>query len=331
MKVSIIIPVYNVASYIERCIKSVMKQTYQNIECILVNDATPDDSIAIAERLIADYNGPIQFRILNHKLNRGQATARNTGTEAATGDYICYMDSDDEITFDCIENLAQPILKDPTIEMVEGCYTIITTNDGGSSEFPVSKPQLEFTTKEAVKDFYFSRRYENILPWNKLVCKNFLVKNKLYFKDIRIGEDNLWHFHCFQHLNHFFAIPDITYKYYKRPNSTTTAPRKDYRDKNAPLYVEIAKSFSPDDGAREAKHFLKGFCLFYVDGSIIPEYKLAATLFLKVLKDNHNTTDWLFLKSIIFFSKFTHARIFLKSIGVLLKKFFRRIKLTWKR
>ena len=98
MKVSIIIPVYNVSLYIERCIKSVMSQTYQDIECILVNDATPDDSIAIAERLIADYNGTIQFRILNHEHNKGQSTARNTGIDASTGDYLYFLDSDDEIT-----------------------------------------------------------------------------------------------------------------------------------------------------------------------------------------------------------------------------------------
>ena len=82
MKVSIIIPVYNVSAYIERCVKSVMSQTYSgDIECILVNDATPDDSIAIAEHLIADYNGPFQFLILSHDHNRGQSAARNTGID----------------------------------------------------------------------------------------------------------------------------------------------------------------------------------------------------------------------------------------------------------
>ena len=88
MNVSIIIPVYNVSLYIERCIKSVMNQTYQDIECILVNDASPDNSITIAERLIADYDGSIQFRILNHEHNKGQSAARNTGIKAASGDYI---------------------------------------------------------------------------------------------------------------------------------------------------------------------------------------------------------------------------------------------------
>ena len=79
MKVSIIIPVYKAANYIELCIKSIMDQTYQDIECFLVNDASPDDSVSIAEQFIANYNGPIQFYILNHEQNRGPAVARNTG------------------------------------------------------------------------------------------------------------------------------------------------------------------------------------------------------------------------------------------------------------
>lgn len=321
MKVSIIIPVYKAANYIELCIKSIMNQTYQDIECFLVNDVSPDDSVAIAERLIANYNGPIQFHILNHEQNSGPAVARNTGISAATGDYICFMDSDDEITPDCIEKLAQPILKDPTIEMVEGCYTIITTNESGiSSEHPVSKPHFEFTNKKAVREFYFSRRYENILPWNKLVSKKFLLKNNLYFRNIRVGEDNLWHFHYFQHLSHLYIIPDITYKYYTRPNSITTTPHKDSRNRYAPLYAEIAKSFSPVDGVLEAKQFLKGFCLFYLGGPETPIYKQTASEFLKIFKKHHYIKEYLFLKSVVILSKWEFARKLIKNTGVFLKR-----------
>ena len=88
--ISVIIPIYNVSDYVERCVKSVMGQTFQDFECILVDDASPDDSILRCERLIADYHGSIRFRILHHEHNRGLSAARNTGTEAATGDYILY-------------------------------------------------------------------------------------------------------------------------------------------------------------------------------------------------------------------------------------------------
>ena len=121
MTVSIIIPVYNVAPYIEDCLKSVMMQTYKGeMECIIVDDCGTDDSIAIAEQMIAAYQGAIQFRMLHHERNKGLSAARNTGTIAATGDYIYYLDSDDEITEDCIEKLMAVAMHDPGIEMVQG-------------------------------------------------------------------------------------------------------------------------------------------------------------------------------------------------------------------
>ena len=119
-KISIIIPVYNVAEYITECLQSVMRQTYKGeIECILVDDCGTDNSIAVAEKLLADYKGAISFRILRHAHNRGLSAARNTGTDAATSDYIYYLDSDDYISDDCLEVLAEP-LKSREYDMVVG-------------------------------------------------------------------------------------------------------------------------------------------------------------------------------------------------------------------
>ena len=93
--VTIVIPVYQVSEYVERCVCSVMAQSYPYLECIIVDDATQDDSIVKCEQLIAAYKGPIRFRILHHGQNRGLSAARNTGTKVATGDYLYYLDSDD--------------------------------------------------------------------------------------------------------------------------------------------------------------------------------------------------------------------------------------------
>ena len=120
MEVSIIIPVYQVSAYIERCLESVVNQTYTDIECIIVNDATQDDSIEKCEILIEKYDGPIHFRIIHHEINRGLSAARNTGTKAAKGAYLYYLDSDDYISPDCIEKLVSVVKDDPSIEMVQG-------------------------------------------------------------------------------------------------------------------------------------------------------------------------------------------------------------------
>jgi glycosyltransferase involved in cell wall biosynthesis len=118
--VSVIVPVYQVSDYVERCIRSVMAQTYTDIECIIVDDATRDDSIDKCEALIKEYDGPIQFRIIHHEQNRGLSVARNTGFDAANGEYVYFLDSDDYITPDCIEKLVSVVKDDPTIEMVQG-------------------------------------------------------------------------------------------------------------------------------------------------------------------------------------------------------------------
>lgn len=105
-KISVIVPVYNVERYIERCLRSIINQTCTSgVECILVNDCTPDDSIKIAESIIASYKGNIHFQIISHENNRGIAAVRNTGLSIAKGDYILFIDSDDYIESNTLEEM----------------------------------------------------------------------------------------------------------------------------------------------------------------------------------------------------------------------------------
>lgn len=120
MKVSIIVPVYNAEPYILRCFDSMKNQTYTNIECIFVDDCSTDKSREIIKQQIAAYSGPITFKIIGNEENRGASTARNNGTYIATGDYIYYLDSDDEITENCIETLVNVAKKYPNAEIVQG-------------------------------------------------------------------------------------------------------------------------------------------------------------------------------------------------------------------
>ena len=100
-KISIIIPVYNVETYIHKCIGSVLAQTYRNIEVILVDDGSPDNSGIICD----EYAKKDKRVIVIHKKNGGLSDARNAGIDAATGDYIVFVDSDDYIAPDMIEKL----------------------------------------------------------------------------------------------------------------------------------------------------------------------------------------------------------------------------------
>lgn len=112
MNISVIIPVYNVERYVERCLLSIINQTYtESVECIVVNDCTPDNSMKIVEKLVADYKGSIQFKLLCHKHNRGLAAVRNTGINNAGGKYIVHVDSDDYCEPDMLEKCTLRLLK----------------------------------------------------------------------------------------------------------------------------------------------------------------------------------------------------------------------------
>lgn len=104
-KVSILVPVYGVEKYIERCARSLFEQTYEDIEYIFVNDCTKDNSISILENTIADYpKRKAQVTIINHQVNKGLAGARNTALKACTGEFLMHVDSDDYIIDNtCIE------------------------------------------------------------------------------------------------------------------------------------------------------------------------------------------------------------------------------------
>lgn len=105
-KVSIIIPIYNTSKYIGRCAESLLSQTFNDIQYIFVNDATPDNSIEILEKIIEQYpKRQSQCMIVNHPQNKGLTAARNTGLSYATGEYILHCDSDDWLEADMVEKL----------------------------------------------------------------------------------------------------------------------------------------------------------------------------------------------------------------------------------
>ena len=105
-KVSIIVPVYNVEKYIERCVVSLFEQTYPNIEYVFVNDCSTDQSIVVLNQVIGRYSDRANnTKIINHHLNRGVAVARNTALDRCTGEFVCQIDPDDYIELDAVETL----------------------------------------------------------------------------------------------------------------------------------------------------------------------------------------------------------------------------------
>lgn len=106
--VSILVPVYGVEKYIERCARSIFEQTYHDLDIVFVDDCTPDKSIEILKRVLEEYSDrKAQTRIIRHEHNRGLAAARNTAVAAAVGTFLMHVDSDDWIENDAVEELVK--------------------------------------------------------------------------------------------------------------------------------------------------------------------------------------------------------------------------------
>lgn len=222
MKVSVIIPIYNVAPYIERCLQSVAAQSYRGIEVLLVDDCGTDNSMEIVQRFVKNYSGNIEFRVIHHDKNKGLSGARNTGTLAANGDYLLYIDSDDEITPDCIELMMNEVSKHPDVEMVQGTTQSVPDKDYYHTEVFNTLGYIE-SNDEVRKLFYKTGKCLPCNAWNKLISAAFIQKHNLFFKEGLIHEDQHWMFFVCKYLEKYSYIAEITYIHYTTPNSIMTS------------------------------------------------------------------------------------------------------------
>ena len=218
MKVSIVVPVYNVAAYVVRCINSVIAQTYKNIECILVDDCGKDNSVQIIENFLMDYDGPIEIKLIHHEVNKGVATARNTGINASTGDLIFFLDSDDTITEDCIEKLIKLFEKYPDIDIAQGNAM---SEDGQISSFGCHYIIDEYIKdKEEIYKHFLS--LQTTVPWNRLVRKSLIIEHSIFFPDGKVYEDMFWIYFIAKYVRAAAFTNDSTYVYYTTEGSFMT-------------------------------------------------------------------------------------------------------------
>ncbi len=218
MKISIIIPVYNVKDYIIRCLESVSAQTYEDeLECILVDDCGSDDSMALVNSYLSTYEGSIIYKTLHHERNRGLSAARNTAMEVATGDYIFFLDSDDEITPNCIKELTAPLKISQYDVVIGGIKTI-----GDDNLHEVLKLKLDNTelNENEIGRSYLKRSW-NMMAQAKLYNKNFLKREHLTFKEGLIHEDELWSFQIACLAKKITIVNSDVYLYYIRCNGIT--------------------------------------------------------------------------------------------------------------
>ncbi len=163
MIVSVVVPVYNRKEYVGRCINSILKQTYRNLDIILVDDGSTDGSADILDSY-ADMDDRI--RVI-HKTNGGLSDARNAGIDSAKGEYICFVDADDSVNEHYIEYMLKACI-DHNCDMAICRYKNVYRDDSiDYSDAPEYSVEIK-TSIEALEDIYSIRNVETIVAWNKI-------------------------------------------------------------------------------------------------------------------------------------------------------------------
>lgn len=216
IKVSVIVPVYNVEKYLEKCLDSLAKQTLKEMEVIIVDDGSPDNSDKIIKEYVKKYHNFTCYK----KKNGGLSSARNYGLKYAKGHYIAFLDSDDYVTSD----------------MYLKMYEKAITNDFDMVVCDVNYvyPDKSWIASSNIKDDTTNIKgvMNNIYPaaWNKIFKKDLLIDNNLYFKEGVWFEDIEFIYRVLPYVRNIGVIHEAFNQYVQRPGSITNTVNKKIYD-----------------------------------------------------------------------------------------------------
>ena len=236
--ISVIVPVYNVAQYLEKSIASIQQQTYKNLEIILVDDGATDESGRLCEQ-IAEQDERV---LVYHKENEGLSQARNDGLKQAHGDYVIFIDSDDYIHSEMIASLYQQLVKEDAD--VSSCGVM---NVYANSESPQTENQDDYfvcDTETFLREYLIGEKIPGTIC-NKLIKKE--IAAQLTFPKGLIYEDAYYHFDLIKVAKKYVVNTKPYYYYFHRGDSITTKPyaEKDlaYIDIYQKFYTEVVKEY----------------------------------------------------------------------------------------
>ena len=261
MKVSVVVPIYNVEKYIRRCLESIQQQTMNDVEIIVVNDCTLDNSMAIVEDLAKDDR---RIRIFNYEKNRGPMCARETGYMAATGDYITFCDSDDYMPKDALEVLYNEAIKTEA-DIVSGNFTYITI-DGKEI---LKRNRLPYGN--ASEDIYRALLRKDI---QHTLCgklfKASMLKDYNYktYEHATNGEDGCLFYQVVQHVDKMAQIERSVYYYAQNIESSTQKRYSDNAVKSICLLnqMRVQTVFTHSLSKDLNKYITNVLCSLYAQG-----------------------------------------------------------------
>ena len=249
-KVSIIVPVYNVEKYLDRCLQSLISQTLKDIEIILVDDGSLDNCPAICDKY-AENNSNIK---VIHKKNAGLGMACNSGIEVASGDYIAFLDSDDWVEAEMYKTMVETAIKYNAQMVFTGLQRV--DKNGNISPMYQSTEFHYYHTLEQIRIFGLGMiasppeilQERQVMMSAKVVLYNReMIKNHgIRFNSEReiISEDLFFNLDCLQHVQCVVELPKTFYNYYINISSLSQSYRPDRFEKNVIMFTELLKRYN---------------------------------------------------------------------------------------
>lgn len=252
-KISVIVPVYNTEDYLERCIRSIMEQTYKNLEIVVVNDGSTDRSLNVLESLRKEDDRII---IINQG-NMGVSKARNKGLDYATGEFITFVDSDDFIEKDMYEIMVNHLIE----EDADLCRikAFIYNREGDIEEISKERNIFTYNTELEIMNVYLQNELK-IAVWDKMFRKNAV--EKIRFDASLFNEDAAYVWEACLNSRKVVMDTKQLYHHIKRPNnSLTSAP---FSENNLTLYSYCKENYDKLMNEYEGKE--QQAYLFYFNG-----------------------------------------------------------------
>ena len=268
-KLSIIVPVYNVETYIKKCIESILSQTFKDFEVIIIDDGSPDNC-----GLIIDEYAQKDSRIVPiHQLNKGVSAARNEGLKVAKGEYIGFVDPDDWIEPEMYSILINSIESNHCD--IASCSWMVNDSNGNETPHYIYLSSYVMTGDEYVNHLFDMPPSISGSTWNKLFAKRIIQSE--FSKEFSICEDNLFVAKCCVNCKKAIIIKEPLYHVFERSDSATRMipGRVVYGLPARKEIIEIVKKLDIECGMRAERVFLDQ-CIAYSKEDIEEHYRLFA-------------------------------------------------------
>lgn len=262
MLISVIIPVYNVEKTLERAVKSVEKQTYQDIEILLVDDGSTDGSGALCDRLA---QGDDRIQVI-HKRNGGLSSARNAGIERANGDFLAFLDSDDFYEADIFESFAAALQENPELDLY--IFNVIRVQEDKQD----IQQAVSSVSWDAVKNMALLFDYPglNFYAWNKIYKKSLFAQVR--FPEGKLYEDTMPSYFTMKQADKVITTEKPGIHYIQNPDSIVASAFNPKQYDNVSERVRLLEEIQKDYPSLEGKALTR-----LLDGFLSTGYKIATS------------------------------------------------------